>query len=248
MKIVNGIIQDINIPGVTLVVDLIPNGRKRRPGISMQPKYVTIHNTGCDKVPADNFRRAQLDVTQDKEVSWHLTVDEKTIIQHLPITEVAWRAGNRDGNYTSFGIETCERAGAEEVVIKFVAEVLKYFDWTTNNVKSHKSWSGKQCPWKILPHWESFLINIGDATSSTDKPLVEAVKKIVASGIKINDASWNDVSKINLNNVPTLLTKLGGLDKLVADKVISDKQLWLTKQYNANHVRALLIKYASKLG
>lgn len=40
----------------------------------------------------------------------------------------------------------------------------------------------------------------------------------------------------------SLLNKLGGLDKLVADKVIGDKQLWLTKQYNANHVRLLLIK------
>lgn len=197
---------------------------------------------------ADNFRRAQLDVTQDQEVSWHFTVDEKTIIQHLPITEVAWHAGNRDGNYTSFGIETCERTGAEEVVIQFVAEMLKYFNWTTNNVRSHKSWSGKQCPWKILPHWESFLINIVDATSSTDKPLIESVKKIIASGINISNASWNDVGKINLNNVSALLTKLDGLDNLVIDKVISDKQLWITKQYNTNHVRALLIKYASKLG
>ena len=65
--------------------------------------------------------------------------------------------------------------------------------------------------------------------------------------LSINNASWNDIGKINLNNVPALLNKLCGLDKLAADKVISDKQLWLTKQYNEKHVRSLLIKYVNTL-
>lgn len=81
-----------------------------------------------------------------------------------------------------------------------------------------------------------------------DLELSTAVSKIIRSGININFTQWKRLNLINLNNVSALLTKLGGLDKLVADKVISDKQLWLTKQYNANHVRSLLIKYASKLG
>lgn len=81
-----------------------------------------------------------------------------------------------------------------------------------------------------------------------DQALANAVSKIILSGININFNQWKRTDLINLNNVPALLNKLGGLDKLVADKVISDKQLWLTKQYNANHVRSLLIKYASKLG
>lgn len=81
-----------------------------------------------------------------------------------------------------------------------------------------------------------------------DPELASAVSKIIRSGININFNSWKRIDLINLNNVPSLLTKLGGLDKLVDDKVIGDKQLWITKQYNANHVRSLLIKYASKLG
>lgn len=80
-----------------------------------------------------------------------------------------------------------------------------------------------------------------------DKQLADAVSKIIRSGININFNSWKRIGLINLNNVPSLLTKLGGLDKLSFDKVISDKQLWLTKQYNANHVRSLLIKYASTI-
>lgn len=66
--------------------------------------------------------------------------------------------------------------------------------------------------------------------------------------MKINDASWNRLERINLNNAPALLNKLGGADKLVADGVISDTALWNARKYNTNHVRSLLIKYASKLG
>lgn len=86
------------------------------------------------------------------------------------------------------------------------------------------------------------------AVIKDDTELLDAVKKIILSGINLNINAWKCTDLINLNNVPSLLSKLGGLDKLVNDKVITDKQLWLTKQYQANHVRSLLIKYASKLG
>lgn len=80
-----------------------------------------------------------------------------------------------------------------------------------------------------------------------DAELGSAVSKIIHASINLNYNHWKCTDLIKLNNVPVLLTELGGLDNLVVDKVISDKQLWLTKQYNANHVRSLLIKYASKL-
>lgn len=219
MKIVNGILQEVNIPGVTFKVDIIPKGRKRRPGIAMNPQYITIHNTGCDKVPADNFRRVQLDPSQDKEVSWHFTVDEKTIIQHLPITEVAWHAGNRNGNYTSYGIETCERDGAEEVVIKFVAELLKCHGWATSRVRSHKSWSGKQCPWKILPHWDNFISNVNKEMKEDDEVVkkikikvngavkeVNAINKDGNNYVKLQDLKDNNI-EIGYNGMPIINTK-----------------------------------------
>lgn len=80
-----------------------------------------------------------------------------------------------------------------------------------------------------------------------DAELYSAVSRIIHSGINVNFNSWKRIDLVNLNNVPALLNKLGGLDKLVADKVISDKQLWGTKQYNVNHVRSLLIKYANTI-
>ena len=95
---------------------------------------------------------------------------------------------------------------------------------------------------------ELFLTPIKVTIIEEDTELSKAASEIIRSGITINFNSWKRIDLINLNNVSSLLTKLGGLDKLVADKVIGDRQLWLTKQYNANHVRALLIKYSKTLG
>ena len=80
-----------------------------------------------------------------------------------------------------------------------------------------------------------------------DKELSSAISKIIRSGIEIDFNKWKRLDLINLKNVPSLLDKLGGLEKLIADKVISDKQLWLTGRYNANAVRSLLIKYSNML-
>lgn len=80
-----------------------------------------------------------------------------------------------------------------------------------------------------------------------DDDLINATTKIAAHGIQINVSNWNDLARINLKNVDALLLKLGGLDKLVATGIIANHYMWRTGSYNANHVRSLLIKYASKL-
>lgn len=97
--------------------------------------------------------------------------------------------------------------------------------------------------------WDSphFELPKGKKVKVKDDVLQKAVAKIVSRGIQINVTAWNDVSKINLKNVPALLTKLGGLDSLVKRGVISNHSIWVNGSYNANNVRSLLIKYASKL-
>ena len=84
-------------------------------------------------------------------------------------------------------------------------------------------------------------------TNQIDQELYDAVSKIIKSGINIEFNSWKRIDLIKLSNVPFLLNKLGGIDKLVNDKVISDGTLWKTGKYNVNHVRSLLIKYAKTL-
>lgn len=109
------------------------------------------------------------------------------------------------------------------------------------------TWGGT---WKSSPDTPHFEIDTNwkePITTTEDKELSDAVSKIVKSGIAINYNQWKTRSLINLNYVPALLMKLGGVPKLYNDKVIGDKQLWLTGQYNVNHVRSLLIKYSNTL-
>lgn len=96
------------------------------------------------------------------------------------------------------------------------------------------------------PHFE-IKLDWKESITKEDEELKKAVTKIIDSGIMINDASWNRLDRINLKNVSALLNKLGGVDKLVADGIISDATLWTAGKYNTSHVRSLLIKYGNRL-
>lgn len=187
---------------------IIPKGRKRRPGITMNPTYITIHNTGCENVPADNFRRSCLDISQDKEVSWHYTVDEKEIIQHIPDNEVAWHCGDKVGNRCSIGIEVCERPGAEEKAIELVKYLMQKYNIPVDRVVTHKSWSGKQCPRLILPHWTDFITKCASVDTTKITVLlngvekkVEAINKDGFNFIKLRDLADSHI-EVGYNGVP----------------------------------------------
>ncbi|MGR5954222.1 N-acetylmuramoyl-L-alanine amidase [Bacillus paranthracis] len=89
--------------------------------------------------------------------SWHFTVDSNRIVQHLPINENGWHAGdgNGTGNRSSIGIETCENSdGNFEKALANVAKLVKFLMGQTGigigNVVPHQRWSGKYCPRPIL--------------------------------------------------------------------------------------------------
>lgn len=104
------------------------------------------------------------------------------------------------------------------------------------------TWSTPDTPhFEIPTNWQP------PKQQKKDDELIKAVDDIIKSGIKINASQWNDVTKIKLQYVPALIDKLGGLDKLVEKKIISDTALWKQKKYNVNHVRSLIIKYSKAL-
>lgn len=80
----------------------------------------------------------------------------------------------------------------------------------------------------------------------TDKELVEAVNKIIKSGVTLNVNSWSDVDNMNIKNVPFLLQKLG-IMALNEVNVINDVNTWLNSTYTKNDVRSLIIKYANHI-
>ncbi|MEK3995443.1 N-acetylmuramoyl-L-alanine amidase [Psychrobacillus sp. FSL K6-2365] len=161
------------IGNATVIVDIIGTGNPEiRPQTKMNPKKVTTHNTGNSGRGADAemhnryiHNLASYHPKDTSHVSWHLTVDDKFIYQHIPFDEAAYHCGDgwgvNSGNRTSIGIEICENPEtntqkAEENAIALTVLLLKEFKLNVNDVHPHQHWSGKYCPRVILKRDGSF--------------------------------------------------------------------------------------------
>lgn len=154
-----------------IIMDFIPEGRRNRPGYKLEgPRYVTIHSTGNTSAGAGaqahgNYLKGG---AASVPASWHFTVDDKEIRQHLPLDEVAWHAGDGargTGNRSSLAVEICENSDGdlERAILnaaRLTAFLLEQFGLGIDRVKQHFDWSGKSCPriFRSRPgSWEDFL-------------------------------------------------------------------------------------------
>ena len=141
----------------------IPLNPKKRPGRKLTSyNWITVHNTGNPSSSAKNERGWLTNPENTRSASWHIAVDGKEAYEAIPLDEVAYHAGTSEGNNTSIGIEVCDSAGevGEKQAIELIASLLIAKDWGTDKVRTHKSWSGKDCPHIILKHWTQFVKNI----------------------------------------------------------------------------------------
>lgn len=155
---------------MNIIKDFISKGRRNRPGYSMTPKFVTIHNTGNKNKGADAAMHARYIKNLSGTTSWHFTVDDKSIYQHIPTNENAWHAGDGKygtGNRQSIGIEICMNEGidqlkAEENAAKLTAYLLKLYNLNISAVKKHQDWSGKYCPSVLISsgRWNEFISDV----------------------------------------------------------------------------------------
>ncbi|WP_275092339.1 N-acetylmuramoyl-L-alanine amidase family protein [Shimazuella soli] len=103
-----------------------------------------------------------------RTASWHFTCDDHQIIQHIPENEVSWRAGdgrNGTGNRQSLSLEICVNQDgnyekAKENAIWLIQYLMRKHNISIERVVPHKIWSGKDCPHKLLPHWNEFINKI----------------------------------------------------------------------------------------
>ncbi|AUS87012.1 XlyB [Lysinibacillus sp. YS11] len=146
---------------------------------TMVPQYITVHNTAND-APALN--EIEYMIKNNNQVSYHVAVDDKEVIQAIPFNRSAWHCGDgggstdpnshKKGNRISIGIEICySKSGgvrygvAEENAVQYIAKLLKQYGWSIERVKKHQDWNGKYCPHRILAEnrWNSFLKRIEEA-------------------------------------------------------------------------------------
>lgn len=146
---------------------------------TMVPQYITVHNTANDAPAANEISYM---IGNNNQVSYHVAVDDKEVIQSIPFNRSAWHCGDgggstdpnalKKGNRLSIGIEICySKSGgvrygvAEENAVQYIAKLLKQYGWGIERVKKHQDWNGKYCPHRILSEdrWGSFLNRIKKA-------------------------------------------------------------------------------------
>ena len=221
-------------------------------------KNIVVHWVGNANTTAINNRN-YFESLKTKKIyaSSHYIIGlDGEIIQCVPENEVAYHASQ--ANSYSIGIECCHpdwngkfNDKTYQSLIELCVDICKRYKLDPQKTLiRHYDVTKKQCPLYYVQHqdaWEMLKYDVSVALEGKDQELEEAVKKIVQSGVKLSVESWSSQERINLKNVPALLTKLGGLEQLVAKKIISSKELWAQGRYNTNHVRSLLIKYAKAI-
>ena len=174
--------------GMEIQTWYIDAGRKSRPGGVNPCGYITIHETGNKASGADaeahgtylNSSAGEADL-----VSWHYTVDDHAIVQHLPDGETAYHAGDGKagtGNAQSIGIEICVNADGDFAKAKanaaaLVRLLMEEYGIPIANVVQHNRWNGKDCPYAIRHTsgaWEAFLALCGgESAAETDRKTVQ---------------------------------------------------------------------------
>lgn len=151
---------------------------------SMTAQYITYHNTANDASAQNEIKYM---IGNNSQVSYHFAVDDKEVVQGLPLNRNAWHCGdgNGDGNRKSIGVEVCySKSGgtryynAEKLANKFIAQLLHERGWGIDRVRTHFSWSRKKCPHRILDEgrWNATLQDIQNelnklkGTPSPSKP------------------------------------------------------------------------------
>lgn len=215
---------------MNVVQDFIPAGRNNRPGILMQPVFITIHDTANASKGADALMHAKYlkgDECANRPASWHFTVDDKQIVQHLPLNEVAWHAGdgNGPGNMTSIAIEICENADgdrdkAEDNAAWLASDLLKRF--SVEDIVQHNHWSGKNCPHVIRARengWNEFLERVNaymdNRTFKDVNPgawYAQAVKQVSDAGIMNGypDGTWRPDEPVTRKEMAVIIAKMKG--------------------------------------
>lgn len=155
----------------------------------MTPKFIIVHNTANDASARNEIKYM---INNDSSTSFHFAVDDKEIVQGIPLNRNSFNCGNAEGNRKGISIEICySKSGgerfdkAEENAVKLIQWLLEKYGWDKSKVTTHKQWSGKDCPHRTLQKgWERFLNKISVTTPFLVKVTSEALNFRSGAGIQ----------------------------------------------------------------
>lgn len=144
-----------NVFGIPVYNKMIAEGSSRTTKKRII-KYIVIHETDNEEIGAGAHNHSDfLSSNNTSPTSWHYTVDDHEIYHHIPDNEVANHAGDSIGNEYGIGIELCVNKDGNfnktfENGAKLVAFLLKSYQLSIEDIKTHHDFSGKDCPHRIL--------------------------------------------------------------------------------------------------
>lgn len=206
--------------GIDIYQSFIPKGKRNRPGYYNPIDYITVHNTGnyAETADADNHI-GFLNNTQSL-VSWHYTVDDEKIVQHIPDRESAYHAtdGAGPGNRKSIGVEICVNGNdddrlrkATDRAAKLIANLCRTYDLDASAIKQHHYfYNKKNCPEELRsgrPYtWDTFIHKVEEYMKEPITNVDDAVEYLKDQGIIDSPDYWKN-SLNYVKNLDSLLVK-----------------------------------------
>jgi N-acetylmuramoyl-L-alanine amidase CwlA len=149
---------------------LITGGRLGSGANLAEMRGVTIHDTGNKNPGAGAMwhgRYLKSDYAAEREASWHFAVDDREIVQSIPIGKTSWHCGKRAGNTTTVSIEICVNSDSDigratENAAELAALLLRDAGLPVDgHLFQHHDWSGKNCPAQLRAGnpctWDEFV-------------------------------------------------------------------------------------------
>ena len=146
-----------------IISDVIEIGSINRPQTPNSCKYITVHDTANKSRGADAAAHAKYIKRISDLTSWHYTVDDKVIYQHLPDNEKSYHTSSATANESSIAIELCvntdgdfERTKANAAWL--IQMLISKYGIPAKNILAHRDWTGKEYPASLRgKDWDLFL-------------------------------------------------------------------------------------------
>jgi len=228
----------------------IPNNTLRRSGQKNDGiKYIVCHDTGNDSASAldnaDYYTRS----AGVMEASAHAFIDDKGIIEVIPLDEKAWHvrysagiAPNVAGSYAndcSLGIELCystrgkfSSTEAYKNYVEYVAMLLEKYNLGTEHLVSHSQLDPTR---RTDPHnalskigktWEQFVSEVGAIINSKKNTMDTIVtkdtpQKLVIKSVVVTYDQYTNGELVNENH-PVELTLTDELKTTIKPLLVED--------------------------
>ena len=150
----------------------------------MVAEFITVHNTAND-ASADNEIRFM--ISNNSATSYHFAIDDKEVVQGLPLNRNGWHSGdgNGPGNRRSIGVEICYSRsggarweGAKRNAVRFLAQLLRERKWGVDKLRQHADWSNKNCPHRTRAEgWKEFVELVRRELSSSGNEVAPKPQK-----------------------------------------------------------------------